>query len=85
MSGQGLANLKFRFKGPSGDIDTRVTKGAPDIVGKYDISTGATGGSWVVWILADDGSLASPQVSITTQAFVGGPICPNRIDFRQQR
>ncbi len=85
ISGKGLANRKFRFKGPSGTEDTRVTKGAPDIVGKYDISTGAAGGSWVVWILADDDSPASPQVSLTTQNYLGGSTCPNRIDFKQQR
>lgn len=85
LSGKGIPNKKIRFKDPQGELGQAATKNLPDIPGKYDIPTGSPGSSWVVWILNDDGSLASPQVPITTQNFLGGAICPTRIDFKQQR
>jgi hypothetical protein len=85
LSGRGIAEKKIRFRDPQGETGQAVTKNVPDVPGKYDIPTGAPGSSWVVWILNDDGSPASPQVSITTQNYLGGSICPNRIDFKQQR
>lgn len=84
-SGKGVPDKKIRFKDPQGELGQAVSKNTPDIPGKYDIPTGAPGSSWVVWIQNDDGSPASPQVSITTQNFLGGSTCPNRIDFKQQR
>lgn len=85
LSGRGISDKKIRFKDPQGETGQVITKNVPDIPGKYDIPTGQTGSSWVVWIQNDDGSPASPQVSITTQNFLGGSSCPNRIDFKQQR
>ncbi len=84
-SGKGISNKRIRFRDPQGELGQAVTKNVPDIPGKYDIPTGAPGSSWVVWVQNDDGSPASPQVSITTQNFLGGATCPNRIDFKQQR
>lgn len=84
-SGKGLSDKKIRFKDPQGELGQSVTKNVPDIPGKYDIPTGQPGSSWVVWVQNDDGSAASPQVPITTQNFLGGSVCPNRIDFKQQR
>jgi hypothetical protein len=87
LSGKGLADRKVRYKNvTSNEVLPPVnTKNTPDIPGKYDIPTGSPGGQWIVWMQGDDGSPASPQVTILTQNYVGAGNCPNRIDFRQQR
>jgi hypothetical protein len=85
LSGQGIPDRKIRFRDPNRELGTSVTKNKPDVPGKYDIPTGQPGSTWVMWIQDDTGAAISPQVTVTTQSYVGAGNCPTRVDFKQQR
>jgi hypothetical protein len=82
-NGQGMPNVRIRFKSPSGGNGSVVSKAPPDPPGIYNIPTGQPGSTWVLWL--DAGGQASPQFPITTQIYSGTGNCPTRVDFAQQR
>ncbi len=83
-NGNGIPNVQIRHKLVStGDVSQVFSKSPPDPAGAYNIPTGQPGSTWLIWII-DSGNQASPQVSITTQAYTGAGNCPTRIDFFRQ-
>jgi len=87
VNGKALPNVRIRYRldesGESGD--SAFSKGPPDVhPGVYYIVTGQPGGKWVVWLVDSSGNQASPQISITTQAYSGAGNCPTRMDFVQK-
>jgi hypothetical protein len=84
--GKGLANVRIRYRSPTGDSDVTVTKAPPDPAGVFNIPTGQPGSTWTVWLEVNN-SQVSPQVPVTTQrptTTIGLTVCPTRIDFVQK-
>ncbi len=83
-NGRGITDMRIRFKGPLGEIDSVMTKGSPDPPGIYNIL--APSGTWTIWMLDSAGNRASPEISVTTQqAYSGAGNCPTRMDFAQRK
>lgn len=85
LNGKGIPGRQIRWKGPLDASKTETSKGLPDPPGTYNIFTSNPGDSWTLWLLDASGGQASPQITITTQAYSGSGNCPNRVDFVQQR
>jgi len=85
-SGKGIPDIRIRFKDPTGDGGTTSTKSPSpyDPAGAYNIPTGQPGSAWFVWVEVN-GTMASPQVSVSTQRYTGTGNCPTRLDFVQQK
>ena len=85
LNGRGLANMRIRYQGPSGEYDAVITKAPPDPAGVYNIVTGQTGTTWTIWLIDADGRDQSPHINVLTQAYSGVGECPTRRDFIQQK
>jgi hypothetical protein len=85
LNGRGMANMRVRYQGPSGEYDAVITKAPPDPAGVYNIVTGQTGTTWTIWLIDADGRDLSPHINVVTQAFSGAGDCPTRRDFVQQK
>ena len=82
--GKGIPGRKVAFTDPIGTNVTVETKGPPDSPGAYNIP--APSGAWIVWLVDGSGNRVSPQVTVNMHAsFLGGTICPSRVDFVQQK
>jgi hypothetical protein len=83
-NGRGMVDMRIRFKGALGEIDSVASKGPPDPPGIYNIL--APSGTWIIWMIDAAGNRISPEVSVTSQqAYTGAGNCPTRMDFLQRK